>query len=169
MSKTNDELLIRRLVAEDLEAVLEIEKLSFSAPWSRESYQKEISENNLAYYLGCFLQKDGNEKLAAFAGFWLILDEGHIANVAVHPLFRGQGLGEILMRSLMALCLSAGGHWMTLEVRVSNEVARNLYNKLGFRTLGHRKGYYENGEDAVIMWGSLSGVEEKNFAPEKNN
>ena len=151
--KTNSDISVRRLSADDLDILLEIEKLSFRAPWSRESYHRELTENPLARYFGCFLEG----KLVAFAGFWLILDEGHISNIAVHPLHRKKGFGELLMRQVMIRGLLEGLRWMTLEVRVSNEAARNLYGKLGFRDLGKRRAYYEDGEDAVIMWASLSG------------
>jgi len=149
--KNKEDFLIRRLAAEDLEDILEIEQLSFDRPWSRESYKRELEENPLAYYLGCFL----DDRLAGYAGFWLILDEGHIANVAVHPHYRGRGVGDFLLRNLISLCFVSGGRWMTLEVRVSNLSAQNLYQKLGFVDLGKRPGYYENGEDALIMWKDL--------------
>ena len=148
-----DDICVRRLSSDDLDILLEIENLSFRAPWSRESYTRELTENPLARYYGCFSEG----RLVAFAGFWLILDEGHIANIAVHPLYRKKGFGELLMRQVMIQGLLEGLHWMTLEVRVSNEAARNLYGKLGFRDLGKRRAYYEDGEDAVIMWASLSG------------
>ncbi|MCL2817806.1 MAG: ribosomal protein S18-alanine N-acetyltransferase [Clostridiales bacterium] len=154
MSKSkekSDELLIRRLVPDDLEDILRIERASFSAPWSRESYERELSANPLAYYLGCFLAG----RLAGYAGFWLILDEGHIANVAVDPDCRGRGVGGFLLENLISLCFVSGGRWMTLEVRVSNLAAQGLYHKLGFVDLGRRPGYYGDGEDAIIMWKDL--------------
>ena len=93
------------------------------------------------------------DKLIAFAGFWLIVDEGHIANVAVHPAWRRQGFGELMMRRVMTLCQAAGGKRMTLEVRKRNFPARDLYLKLGFHVEGERENYYQDPKDsALIMW-----------------
>lgn len=145
-------VLLRRLDIGDLRPLLEIEQLSFPTPWSGEVYLYELQQNHLAHYWGCFV----GERLAAFGGFWQIVDEAHVSNVAVHPDFRGHGLGECLMRCLMAQGLAQGLKRMTLEVRDGNIIAQNLYLKLGFRQEGRRKGYYtDNGEDALIMWADL--------------
>lgn len=149
----------RRLTIKDLNEVLLLEKLSFSHPWSRASYTYELSENELGNYYGFF---DGN-KLIAFGGYWLIVDEGHIANVAVHPAYRRQGWGELLMRRLIPFCLAQGGNKMTLEVRKQNLAAYNLYIKLGFAPAGIRPGYYDNPkDDAIIMWLDLDTCQIRN-------
>jgi ribosomal-protein-alanine N-acetyltransferase len=84
---------------------------------------------------------------------WLIVDEAHVTNVAIHPDFRGQGLGEQLMHELGRVAAYMGMRAMTLEVRVSNVRAIRLYTKMGFEEAGVRKGYYsDNGEDALVMW-----------------
>lgn len=151
-------LILRTLGIKDLDNVLEIEELSFSYPWKREAYRYEFEDNILSRYWGCFYEN----RLIAFAGYWLIVDEGHIANVAVHPLFRRQGLGELLMVYVMNACLAEGGEKMTLEVRAGNTVAQQLYQKLGFRSVGIRKNYYEeSNEDAVIMWADLLALREE--------
>ncbi len=148
------ELEIRVLGPEHLDSVYEIELLSFSHPWSRESYHYELLENGLAHYYGCFVR----EELVAFAGIWLVLDEGHIANVAVRPEYRGQGLGKLLMQRVIADCLAQGISWITLEVRESNQQARRLYQRLGFGLAGRRKGYYTlPNEDALVMTLNLKG------------
>ena len=91
--------------------------------------------------------------LAGYAGLWLVVDEAHITTIAVRPEFRSRGFGELLLASLVEVAMEVGGRWLTLEVRVSNEVAQNLYRKYGFRPAGVRPKYYsDNGEDAVIMW-----------------
>ncbi|MBC7256102.1 MAG: ribosomal protein S18-alanine N-acetyltransferase, partial [Chloroflexi bacterium] len=85
-------------------------------------------------------------------GYWRVVDEGHICTLAVRQAWRGRGLGELLLLSLIEHALSSGIEMMTLEVRVSNAVAQSLYQKYGFERLGRRKGYYgDNGEDAWIM------------------
>lgn len=144
---------IVRLDEQHLTRLLEVERLSFAQPWSEESYRRELTENRLAHYYGCLC----GEELLAYAGFWQILDEGHIANVAVHPQARGRGLGEALVRYIMAACRALGGGSMTLEVRRGNVAAQRLYRRLGFSEAGCRPHYYDdNGEDALIMWVDLA-------------
>ena len=95
----------------------------------------------------------GTETLAGYAGLWLMLDEAHVTTIAVRPSVRGQGVGELLFVGLIDLACALGAKYVTLEVRVSNTVAQNLYRKYGFREEGIRKRYYsDNGEDALIMW-----------------
>ena len=91
--------------------------------------------------------------IVGFAGLWLMVDEAHVTTIALHPEFRGRGLGELLLLNLIDISYSIGAKWVTLEVRVSNYTAQNLYRKYGFREAGLRHRYYsDNQEDAVIMW-----------------
>jgi ribosomal-protein-alanine N-acetyltransferase len=91
--------------------------------------------------------------IIGFAGLWLMVDEAHITTIAVHPDYRGRGLGELELASLIDIANQIGAKWVTLEVRVSNYVAQNLYRKYGFREAGMRHRYYsDNQEDALIMW-----------------
>lgn len=144
----DEPVLVRLMTLKDVDDVQEIEKGCFSVPWSRESFEHEITENKCARYL--VVELDG--RVVAYAGTWLVIDEAHITNVAVHPDFRGRGYGELVMRELMQLSSDTGMVWMTLEVRRSNAVAQSLYHKLGFIDVGYRKRYYEdNHEDALIM------------------
>ncbi|KUO74822.1 MAG: hypothetical protein APF77_11210 [Clostridia bacterium BRH_c25] len=138
---------------EDIDQVFEIENLSFSAPWSRESFESELSQNSLARYI--VAKVDGN--VAAYGGMWIVLDEAHITNIAVHPDYRGRKIGEKLVRALLQTAKDSEAARITLEVRASNDTARKLYKKLGFEDNGIRKGYYaDTGEDAVIMWKELT-------------
>ncbi len=144
---------LQKMIFEDIEQVCEIENLSFTTPWSRESFESEISKNSLAKYI--VAKVDG--KVAAYGGMWIVLDEGHITNIAVHPDFRGRQIGENIVQALFQIAKDSKAAHVTLEVRASNEVARNLYKKLGFVDSGTRKGYYsDTGEDAVIMWKDLT-------------
>jgi len=137
-----------------IDEMMAIEEASFSTPWSRQSYLNEFHKNPLSYYVGCL----GDGALWGYAGVWLIVDEGHISNVAVHPAKRGKGIGEAMLRFLTAGCLKRGCIAMTLEVRASNLPAIHLYEKLGFQPTGRRPHYYsDNGEDALIYWLSLEG------------
>jgi len=133
----------------DIEDILVVEKLSFSIPWSRDSFEKEIVDNNLAIYLVAKV----NEKAVGYIGMWKVLNEGHITNVAVHPEFRHQGIGDQLVSELLSLCEKENIDLVTLEVRKSNQNAIKLYEKHGFVAEGIRKAYYQdNKEDAIIMW-----------------
>jgi [ribosomal protein S18]-alanine N-acetyltransferase len=91
--------------------------------------------------------------LAGYAGLWLMVDEAHITTIGVRPRFRGRGYGELLLVTLTEAALDINARWLTLEVRISNAAAQNLYRKYGFHDAGTRKRYYtDNNEDALIMW-----------------
>ncbi|BDG62454.1 ribosomal-protein-alanine acetyltransferase [Caldinitratiruptor microaerophilus] len=133
----------------DIDGVMVVERLSFPTTWSRQAFVHEVTANTHARY---FVARAGRQ-VVGYGGMWLILDEAHVTNIAVHPDWRGRGIGEALMRRLMDCARSYGITRMTLEVRVSNHAAQNLYVKLGFRPAGIRKGYYtDTHEDALIMW-----------------
>jgi len=91
--------------------------------------------------------------VVGYAGLWLVLDEAHVTTIAVRPDLRGQGLGELLLVRLTEIAQEMGAHRMTLEVRVSNEVAQDLYRKYTYKVEGVRRRYYsDDNEDAMIMW-----------------
>jgi len=133
---------------ENLPQVLEIEKLSYTNPWTRESFLYEITENPLATYL---VAVEG-EKVIGYGGIWIVLDEAHITTLAVHPDFRRKGIGEVLLKALIDLAKNRRVQNIILEVRVSNLAAQYLYKKIGFQPIGIRKKYYTRPEeDAVVM------------------
>ena len=139
---------IRRMRMKDLDAVTAIEDATFARPWSRESFRQELERNVAARYL--VAETDG--KVVGYAGAWIILDESHITNIAVLEAYRGQGIGKRLTQALLQYLSNLGASYATLEVRVSNERAQNLYKGLGFISVGKRKRYYEdNNEDAYLM------------------
>ncbi len=91
--------------------------------------------------------------IVGFAGLWLMVDEAHVTTIAMHPNFRRRGLGEYMLASLIDIAYEIGAKWVTLEVRVTNYNAQNLYRKYGFHEAGLRHRYYsDNQEDALIMW-----------------
>ena len=150
--KVMSDIIIREMVEEDIDEVLAIEKKSFSTPWTKEAFVMEITKNTLAKYI--VAEREG--KIVGYGGIWLIVDEGHVTNIAVDPDFRGYGIGNYLVEGLIDICKKRDILAMTLEVRVSNNVARNLYNKYGFIDNGIRPKYYsDTGEDAIIMWKEL--------------
>ncbi|WP_260471799.1 ribosomal protein S18-alanine N-acetyltransferase [Bacillus sp. HMF5848] len=142
----------RMMKWEDLDEVMEIERASFTLPWKREAYENELLHNQYARYI--VLEHEGH--IAGYCGMWLVIDEAHITNVAISPSYRGKKLGDAIMRYALQFAYQHGAATATLEVRISNMVARNLYKKLGFLEGGIRKHYYQdNGEDAIVMWVKL--------------
>lgn len=132
-----------------LPEVLAIERASFVTPWTRQGFVFELLHNECARYIVALVAG----RVVGYAGIWVLLDEAHLTSIAVHPEWRGRGLGRALMEEMLALARSLGVRAMTLEVRPSNLPARRLYASLGFEERGRRKGYYaDTGEDALIMW-----------------
>lgn len=144
------EVNVQPMTIEELDEVLEIEKLSFSVPWSKNSFLYELLENERAVYL---VAKDSFQITTGYIGMWVVFDEGHITNVAIHPQFRQRGIAQKLIQGLIETSKDRGVKHLTLEVRRSNLAAQNLYQKLGFVHMGIRRKYYlDNNEDALIMW-----------------
>ncbi len=140
---------IIKMLPEHIDGVMTVENLSFSIPWSRESFIDEVTVNTFARYFCAKL----NDNVIGYAGMWKVFDEGHITNIAVHPEFRNTGIGSLLMEHMIQTAKSEGITSMTLEVRKGNSAAIRLYEKYNFSVQGLRKGYYaDNREDALIMW-----------------
>lgn len=140
---------VRLMTLEDVDAVHEIESRCFSTPWSKESFVQEITSNNLARYM--VLELEG--QIIAYGGFWIVVDEAHITNIAVDPSMRRRGLGKILVKGMIEEIEKTDLDNVTLEVRASNTPAYNLYEGFGFVEAGRRLGYYQSPkEDAIIMW-----------------
>lgn len=140
-----------RMVQDDADGVARVEAACMPVPWSRQSFWEEASHSD-AYYL-IARDADRDNLIIAYAGCWVLANEGHITNVAVDPAYQGQGLGRRLMNELTSRVKALGVDSMTLEVRPSNTVAINLYTSLGFRSVGQRPKYYTNPvEAAEIMW-----------------
>lgn len=140
------ELLLRPLVEEDLPAVLAIEETSFLSPWTRSSFLHELS--------GPHSQLTVAERHGEIVGYlccWHVADEVQILDIAVHPDFRRQGIGERLLRHAFVSGQRKGAQSANLEVRRGNLPAIALYKKFGFREAAIRQRYYTNGEDALIM------------------
>lgn len=144
------QLEIRRMRPQDVPQVMEIESVSFGRHhWSDESFYNEISNHVGRYYTLLNLE---TSQVLGYCGFWLILDEAHITTIAVRPEFRGHSLGELMLLQTLDRSMATSIHWATLEVRVSNYNAQNLYYKYGFNSVGVRPRYYQdNQEDALIM------------------
>ncbi|MCS6937979.1 MAG: ribosomal protein S18-alanine N-acetyltransferase [Roseiflexaceae bacterium] len=171
------------MTEDDIEQVQMIERASFSTLWSANTYRHELRSpatsryivarasptpppprperpalrrGLLASLIPMFFGQQASTRdfpIVGYGGVWLSVDEGHITTIAVAPAYRGRGIGELLLNGLIDQALDLHADVLTLEVRVSNIVAQQLYLKYGFRPAGTRPRYYtDNGEDALIMW-----------------
>jgi ribosomal-protein-alanine N-acetyltransferase len=142
----------REMTLSHLDEVYAIETSSFTVPWSRKALSDELTSNNLAHYI---VALDGG-KVIGYAGLWHVVNEGHITNVAVAPERRREGVGETLLKKLIAYAESKEMIGLMLEVRISNYSAQRIYFKNGFKLERTRKRYYsDTGEDALVLWKEL--------------
>jgi [ribosomal protein S18]-alanine N-acetyltransferase len=154
------DLKLQSLTSEHISAILELDQACFGGLWTLEGYQRELDSPN-SELLGLFSPVYGS-KLLGMGCFWAILDEAHITILAIHPQFHRQGLGQLLLYSLLETASDRGLERATLEVRASNLAAISLYQKFGFKIAGRRKRYYQdNGEDALLLW--LSDLQSPQF------
>ncbi|MFA9453221.1 MAG: ribosomal protein S18-alanine N-acetyltransferase [Candidatus Aminicenantaceae bacterium] len=134
----------------DLPFIMEIERLSFPTPWRESSFQGEI-ENLHISYPNVIVQRP-YERIIGYIIFWHEADKARVSNFALHPDFRGLGVGESVMEETLNIIRTMGALHVVLEVRPSNTPAISLYQKFGFTPLGMRPGYYQNPpEDAMVM------------------
>jgi ribosomal-protein-alanine N-acetyltransferase len=137
----------------DIDGVMTLEHLSFADPWPRSLYVREVKEGRYSRYF--IVETDTPDVdpplLVGQAGYWLLGNEAHIVTIAVDPQWRGQSIGKWLFLRVLADVRERGADLVTLEVRPSNTAALSLYRKLGFDTIGQRKRYYADGEDAYIL------------------
>ncbi len=162
-------MIIRRMQAADLTAVAEIDQMSFSQPWPPAAFELEL-ENPISR---CWVATEGEDAVGAAEGsetevdglkpstaigvlaaliLWRVLDEAHIATIAVHPAYRRLGIGRKLLKTAMDEACAEGARFFHLEVRAGNLSAQNLYADFGYVIVGRRPKYYkDNGEDAVLM------------------
>ncbi|MBR5642258.1 MAG: ribosomal protein S18-alanine N-acetyltransferase [Firmicutes bacterium] len=142
-------MILRCADANDIDRIAEMEKVCFPEdPWSRDMVAAEFSGLNPARY---YAAEEGGE-IVAYAGIWVIPPEGYITNVAVLPECRRKGIASAVLQKMIEDSLAEGVTDITLEVRVSNVPAIALYKTFGFEEAGVRPGYYQDGEDALIMW-----------------
>jgi ribosomal-protein-alanine N-acetyltransferase len=165
------DLTIRRMTWDDLPAALLIDVMSFTLPWTQSAYVHEMKnpaarpwvaeatleaplryEARLPFQLAPIEKRAGEKAVVAVAVIWLIVDEAHLATIAVHPDLRGMGIGRALMQALLEQSAQDGAHSALLEVRAGNVAAQKLYESFGFTVVGRRPHYYrDNQEDALLM------------------
>ena len=142
-------LVISPMVESDIKHVVRIEQQSFSTTWPANAFFNELHDNKLAHYFVGRL----DDRIVAYGGIWVILEDSHVTTIAVAPEYRGKKYGEYLLLRMLDEAIERGASWITLEVRESNVVAQALYRKYGFTTVSTRKGYYsDNNENAFVMW-----------------
>ncbi|MGZ6242439.1 MAG: ribosomal protein S18-alanine N-acetyltransferase [Candidatus Binataceae bacterium] len=142
---------VREATARDLPRILEIERLAFPQPWSLESFKRELILPFSRIMVVDQVPAESGGQVAGFLCRWLIVDECHILNLAVHPELRRGGIGQVLMAEAINEAKAKDIRMMTLEVRRSNVAARSLYRKLNFEERRLRSNYYGPGEDAIVM------------------
>jgi ribosomal-protein-alanine N-acetyltransferase len=145
---TEAALKFEKLTEAHIPRIIEIEAASNSAPWSDRSFRNEATNPQAIFFVTYF-----EDKIVAFGGLWLCVDEAHITTVAVDPAYRRRGIARALMHRLLALGQEHGMSCSTLEVRAGNLSAIDLYKSLGYVDTARRRGYYpDNREDAIVMW-----------------
>ena len=145
---------LRPMTLADIDAVMAIEAVAMPSPWSEKGYRNELKRNKQATYqiLTYTDPQHNTPQIIGYVGHWLIIDEVHISIIATHPDWRGFGLGEAMLTSVIWIAVEQQAQAITLEVRENNTVAQNLYRKHSFAHVGTRKRYYrDTNEDGYIM------------------
>lgn len=146
------EIVIRGMQSGDLDAVSELDQLSFSSPWPKDSFRSELKNPTSLCRVAEALLPSGTKQIVAAMVTWIILDEAHISTLAVHPAYRRRGIAKHMMIDALGICLEKGVVTVTLEVRAGNEAAQALYKRFGFEIVAVQTAYYsDNHEDAYIM------------------
>ena len=140
-------LSLRPMTLSDVSEVARIETAAFSTPWSETTFLSLLDRSGVELWVA-----EWGDQLAAYAILWRVLDEGELANIAVRPDLRGRGIGSGLLGRILKVAEESGVRSLYLEVRESNELARQMYARRGFHEIGVRKGYYEGPrEDACVL------------------
>ena len=143
--------VLRPMAEAHFDEVLEIERLSYSNPWVVDAFRHEVEQNGFSRPR-VVMTVEPPKKVVGYCVSWLVFDEVHIQNVAVHPRHPGCGLARHLIGRALEEGVDAGARSAQLEVRASNTIALQLYASFGFRVAGERKGYYSRPrENAVLL------------------
>ena len=135
---------------DELDGLLAVEETSFTNPWTREMYLAELENTGVSFV---FVAREATGHIVGFCSFWRVVDELHINNLAVLPMYRRRGVASAILERVFDEARVLGAARATLEVRRSNDAARQLYERFGFAVAGVRRGYYRNPEeDALVLW-----------------
>ena len=147
MAAPNRHMELRPLGLDDIATVVEIEKEAYPDPWTKGMFVQEVHSDQ-----SCFYTAYVDNELVGYGGFWLVTEEAHITSVTICREYRGQGLGRLLVETLLDTAAAHGAVRALLEVRESNQVARQLYETTGFKQVGMRRNYYtKSREHAIVM------------------
>lgn len=135
------------LEKKDILEILKIEDVSYQRPWQEKDFLYELEENPYAYYFKVEQEKE----IIGYYGFWITFETAQICKITIAPAYRKRKISHILMEDMEQRVRLANCENITLEVRVSNQVAIHLYEQHGFHIACLRKQYYENKEDAYLM------------------
>lgn len=138
---------LRRIEQRDLNSILVLEKILYKDPWNEKNFDSELSHNDYAY-MYVLLE---NDIVLGYAGFWLSYEYATITKVSINPALQNKGLGYYLFCKIMEIAKELGATSYSLEVRESNFIAQRVYEKYGYQKVGLRKGYYSDGENAIVM------------------
>lgn len=149
----NSHISFRQMRKDDLDSVIAIDRLSFHLPWPESAYSHDLTNNsNAILWVAEERPEDGNSKVVGMVDVWVIQEEAHIATLAVHPDYRGNGIAANLLRIVLIEAYNLGARRAMLEVRESNQAAQSLYKDFGFEIVSRRRRYYrDNNEDALLM------------------
>jgi ribosomal-protein-alanine N-acetyltransferase len=149
----NNRISFRPMRKDDLDSVMVIDRLSFRMPWPESAYRHDLSNNpNAILWVAEEYFPDKGSNVIGMIDVWLILDEAHIATLAVHPDYRGKGIAANLLQKVLFEAFKSGARRAILEVRASNQIAQSLYEGFGFEVVTRRRRYYrDNNEDALLM------------------
>ena len=152
MSESVAGLNIRPMTVDDIPAVHVLDVLSFTLPWSERSLIYEVSQNSAARAWIAEIDQPQEQRIVGMLVLWIILDEAHIATLAVHPDFRRKGIARVIMENALNAAFVEGARSSQLEVRAGNQVALKMYQQLGYKVVNRRKHYYhDNQEDALLL------------------
>jgi len=155
--KGSGDISIEKMSGADLPEIMKIERAAFTTPWSEALFRQEL-RFSLSRSLVAKVQGAAGRETVGYIVYWVIAGEVHVNNLAVRPDARRKGVATGLVEKALRGACAEGATCCTLEVRLSNEAARRLYEKFGFTVRGVRRRYYvESGEDALIMWTDLKG------------
>lgn len=148
-------LVIAPIIPQQISEIVALDKLCFGGLWSEAGYLREVKSPNSSLLALSIRESPAVEssKIIGIGCLWSIVEEAHITLLGVHPDYQKQGLGQLLLCTLLQEALHRGLKWATLEVKADNDRAITLYQKFGFQIIGKRKGYYQpEGKDALILW-----------------
>ncbi|MEM7592787.1 MAG: N-acetyltransferase [Cyanobacteria bacterium P01_A01_bin.83] len=158
------EIKIRQLTSEEVPAVVALDQICLGGLWTEEAYLRETNSNKSTILALHLFEPESSScsQIIGMSCLWSIVDEAHITLLAIHPDYRRQGLGQLLLLALIDQAIARQLQWATLEVNEHNLAAINLYQRYGFLVAGKRKGYYQPaGDDALVLW--LKGLQQPEF------